>query len=319
MLFWMINRVIIRVKVLQIVYAYYLKNSNELGGGENSLKSAENELTRSLQHAYDLYHYLLLLVVLLTDAEQKRIDLLKHKFLPTEDELNPDMRMANNRLAEQIRINKTIEKFINSHGTLWNNDNSNFIKNLLNKIMLSDVYKEYLASEDNYESDRTFWRKIFKNIVINDEELQEIVSDNSIYVEDDVDVITTFVIKTIKRFDPEKGAFQELLPKFKDEEDYRYAIHLLLRTILEGSENTERINKQIQNWEIDRIAVIDLYIMQIALAELKNFPTIPISVTLNEYIDLARYYSTPKSAHFINGILDAIVNELKTEGLLFKN
>jgi N utilization substance protein B len=319
MLFWMINRVIIRVKVLQIVYAYYLKSSKEPDGAGNSLKSAENELMRSLQHAYDLYHYLLLLIVLLTDAEQKRIDLLKHKFLPTKEELDPDMRLADNRLAEQIRVNKTLEKFANSHGTLWNEGSSNFIKNLLNKITLSDVYKEYLSSEDSYEADRIFWRKIFKHIIVNDEELKEIVSDNSIYAEDDVDVIITFVMKTIRRFDPENGAFQELLPMFKDEEDYRYAIHLLLRSIMEGDENTERINRQIQNWEIDRLALIDLYIMQIAIAELKNFPTIPISVTLNEYIDLARYYSTPKSAHFINGILDAIVNELKNEGLLFKN
>jgi N utilization substance protein B len=315
----MINRVIIRVKVLQIVYAYYLKNNNVPDSAGNSLKNAENELIRSLQHAYDLYHYFLLLIVLLTDAEQKRIDLLKHKYLPTKEELNPDKRLADNRLAEQIRINKTLEKFINSHGTLWNNDNSNFVRNLLNKIISSDIYKEYLDSEDNYESDKTFWRKVFKKIISEDEELPEIVSDNSIYAEDDVDVVITFVMKTIRRFEPENGAFQELLPMFKDNEDYQYAVHLLHRAILEENESSERINRQIKNWELDRIALIDLYIMQIALAELKNFPTIPISVTLNEYIDLARYYSTPKSTHFINGILDAIVNELKSEGLLFKN
>jgi N utilization substance protein B len=319
MLFWMINRVIIRVKVLQIVYAYYLKSSNEPDNAGNSLKNAENELIRSLQHAYDLYHYLLLLIVLLTDVEQKRIDLLKHKYLPTKEELNPDKRLADNRLAEQLRVNKTLEKFIHSHGTLWNNDNSNFIRNLLNKIMLSDAYEEYLASEDNYESDKVFWRNVFRKIIMEDEELQEIVSDNSIYAEDDVAVVSTFVMKTIRCFRPGNDVHQELLPMFNDNEDYQYAIHLLHRTILEGDENTERINRQIKNWELDRIALVDLYIMHIALAELKNFPAIPISVTLNEYIDLARYYSTPKSTHFINGILDAIVNELKSEGLLFKS
>jgi N utilization substance protein B len=319
MLFLMINRVIIRAKVLQIVYAYYLKNEKEPDSAGNNLKSAENELIRSLQHAYDLYHYLLLLVVLLTDAEQKRVDLLKHKFLPTWEELNPDKRLANNRLAEQLRINKTLEKFIYSHGTLWNNDNSVFIKNLLNKIIASDAYKEYLESKDSYLSDRHFWLNVFKSTIIQDEELREILTDNSIYVEDDIDIITTFVIKTIKRFDQKKGANQELLSMFKDEEDYRYAVHLLHRAILEENDSAERINKQIKNWELDRIASIDLYIMQIALAELRNFPSIPISVTLNEYIDLARYYSTPKSAQFINGILDAIVNELKSDGLLFKN
>ncbi|MDR2086303.1 MAG: transcription antitermination factor NusB [Dysgonamonadaceae bacterium] len=315
----MINRVIIRIKVLQIVYAYYLKNGDEPDRTGNSFISAENELLRSLQHAYDLYHYLLLLIVLLTDAEQKRVDLLKHKLLPTREELNPNKRLANNRLAEQLRVNKTLQKFINSHGTLWNNENPNFIKNVLTKIISSDIYEEYLESEDTYESDKDFWRKLFKSILLDDDELREIAIDNSIYVDDDVDVVATFVVKTIKRFEPENGANQELLPMFKNDEDYRYAIHLLHRTIVEENESAERINKQIKNWELDRIASIDLYIMQIALAELRNFPTIPINVTLNEYIDLARYYSTPKSAHFINGILDAIVNELKSEGLLFKN
>jgi N utilization substance protein B len=308
----MINRIIIRIKVLQIVYAFYQKNSNDL-------KSAENELLRSLQHAYDLYHYLLALIVLLTDTEQKRLDLIKHKYLPTNEELNPSTRLADNRFAEQIRENKTLKKFINTHGTLWADSNPNFIRTLLNKVIVSEIYTGYLNSDDNYDSDREFWRKIFKNILLNDEELKDIITDNSIYVDDDLDVIGTFVLKTIKRFDFQKGAEQELLPMFKDEEDYRYAIHLLHRSILEKDENSERINRQIKNWDLDRVALIDLYIMQIALAELKNFPSIPINVTLNEYIDLARYYSTPKSAHFINGILDAIVNELKTEGILFKN
>jgi N utilization substance protein B len=308
----MINRVIIRIKVLQIVYAYYQKNSNDL-------KSAENELLRSMQHAYDLYLYLFVLVILLTDAEQKKLDLLKHKLLPASEDLNPNTRLANNRLAEQMRVNLTLEKFINTHGTLWADSNPNFIRSLLNKITASEIYDEYVKSEDCYESDREFWHKTVKNILMKEEELREIVSDNSIYTDDDVDIIGTFVLKTIKRFDPQKGKEQELLPMFKNDEDYRYAIHLLHRAILEEQENNERINRQIKNWDLERIALIDLYIMQIALAEIRNFPTIPINVTLNEYIDLARYYSTPKSAHFINGILDAIVNELKTDGLLFKN
>ena len=308
----MINRIIIRIKVLQIVYAYYQKNSSDI-------KSAENELMRSLQHAYDLYYYLLSLVVLLTDAEQKRLDVQKHKYLLTDADRSPNMRLANNRLAEQIRTNKTLVKFANAHSTMWNEDDSQFIKNLLSKITSSDIYKEYIESEDTYDSDKEFWRKIFKNMLLHDEDLSEIVNNRSIYVSDDLDVVGSFVIKTIKRFVPETGEDEDLLPMFKDDGDYQYAIHLLHRALLEKEENSERINRQIKNWELDRIALIDLYIMQIAITELKNFPSIPVNVTLNEYIDLARYYSTPKSAHFINGILDAIVNELKNENLLFKN
>jgi N utilization substance protein B len=308
----MINRIIIRIKVLQIIYAYYQKDSNDRSG-------AENELMRSLQHAYDLYHYLFILIILLTDAEQKRLDMIKYKYLPTQAELDSSRRLANNRLSAQVASNKTLQKFLQTHGTMWDHNDSNLIKNLLNAIIASDIYKEYLLSDDSYESDREFWRKTFKQLLLNDEELKEIAIDNSIYVDDDLEVVGTFVIKTIKRFDPVKSAEQELLPMFKDDEDYRYAIHLLHRTILEKEENDQLINQQIKNWEIDRIALIDLYIMLIAIAELKNFPSIPINVTLNEYIDLARYYSTPKSANFINGVLDAIVNELKQEGQLFKS
>ena len=310
--FEMINRIIIRTKILQIVYAHYQKNSNDI-------KNAENELVRSLQHAYDLYYYLLSLVVLLTDSEQKKLDIQKHKYLLTDADRSPNMRLANNRLSEQIRINKALQKFANTHNTMWNEDDSQFLRNILNKITTSDIYKEYLESEDTYNSDKEFWRKIFKYILLTDEDLNEIANNRSIYVSDDLEIIGSFVVKTIKRFTPECGEEEELLPMFKDDDDYQYAIHLLHRTILEKDENSERINKQIKNWELDRIALMDLYIMQIAITELKNFPTIPVNVTLNEYIDLARYYSTPKSAHFINGILDAIVNELKSEKILFKS
>jgi N utilization substance protein B len=308
----MINRIIIRVKVLQIVYAYYQKNSRDL-------VSAENELLFSLEKTYDLYHFLLLLIVLLTDAEQKRLDKNRNKLLATAEELNPNRRLADNRFAEQLRTNGKLIAFSMRKGTLWNDDHSLFVRNLLKKIIQSDDYKEYMKSADSYGSDREFWRRAFKHIIMEDEELCEILENKSIYWEDDLDVVGTFILKTIKQFVPETGTKQELLPMFKDDEDKDFALKLLHSALMEETENNERINRQINNWELDRIAQIDLYIMQIALSELLNFPSIPISVTLNEYIDLSRYYSSPKSPNFINGILDAIVRELKSEGKLFKN
>jgi N utilization substance protein B len=307
----MINRIIIRIKVLQIVYAYYQKNSRDL-------VSAENELLFSLEKTYDLYHYLLLLIVLLTDAEQKRLDKNRNKLLATEEELNPNRRLADNRFAEQLRTNGKLTAFSMRKGTLWNDDNSLFVRNLLKKIIQSDYYRDYLKSVNSYGADREFWRKIFKHIIMEDSELCEIMEDKSIYWEDDLDVVGTFVLKTIKQFTYETGTKQELLPMFKDEEDKEFAVKLLRYTLMEEKENNERINRQINNWELDRIAQMDLYIMQIALSELMNFPGIPVSVTLNEYIDLSRYYSTPKSPNFINGILDSIVRELRNEGKLFK-
>ena len=308
----MINRTLIRIKTLQTVYAYCQRNNADLN-------EAEKELMRSLQKSHDLYHHLLLLITVLTDLEQKKIDALKYKFLLSEEDRNPNLRIANNRFAEQLRTNETLEKFVNRNGIFWMDDAPSFVRNLHTAILQSDLYKEYIHSEDTYENDREFWRKVFKNIILEDTELPEILEGKDIYWGDDLDIIGTFVLKTIKRFHAETGTKPELLPMYREEEDQRFAIRLLHRSILEHEENAALINGQIQNWDLERIAAIDLYIMQIALAEIKNFPSIPTSVSLNEYIDLAWYYSTPKSGVFINGILDSIVTELKKEGKLLKN
>jgi len=307
----MINRIIIRIKVLQILYAYYQKDSKDI-------VLAENELLHSLQKSYDLYHYLLALIITLTDVEQKRLDKNKHKYLATEEEKNPDTRFINNRLAEQLSKNKQLLAFSNEKGSVWT-DEDVFLKKVLDQIISSDIYAEYLKSPDSYESDKEFWRKIFKQYILVSEELSELLEDKSIYWNDDLDVIGTFALKTIKRFEESTAPDEPLLPMFKDEEDRRFAISLLRQSILEGQSHNARIEKHIKNWELDRIASIDLYIMQVAITELLKFPSIPINVTLNEYIDIAKYYSTSKSGTFINGTLDAIVQELKSEKILFKN
>jgi len=308
----MINRTIIRIKVLQVVYAYYQKNSNDLA-------LAENELMFGIQKSYDLYHYLLLLIILLTDADQKRLDKLKNRLLATEAERNPNRRLADNRFAELLNRNDQLQKFAHNKGMFWDSEDFHFIRSILNKILQSDIYREYIESEDTYESDQSFWIKIFKNLILQDDELSEALEDQSVYWNDDLDIIGAFALKTIRRLTIDTPSGQALYPLFKDMEDKNFAIQLLHHTILEEKENSRRITNQISNWDIDRLALIDLYILQMALAELQNFPSIPISVTLNEYIELARYYSTPKSPVFINGILDAIVKELKNENLLFKN
>jgi len=308
----MINRIIIRIKVLQIIYAYYQK-------GNNDLKAAEKELIFSLEKAYDLFHYLLDLISILTDYEQKRLDRKKHKILATDEELNPNTRFIDNRLAEQLRTNTQLSKFINEKGRLWNEDDLHLIRTLSERITQSDIYWEYLDSDDSYETDQEFWRKALKNIILPAPELAESIEEKSIYWEDDLDIVGTFVLKSIKKFDSQSSKDESLLPMFKDDEDRQFAIRLLHRSILEEKENNERITKQIKNWDIDRIASMDLYILQIALSEILNFDSIPLNVTMNEYIDLARYYSTPKSPVFVNGILDAIIGDLKTEKILFKN
>lgn len=308
----MINRILIRIKVLQILYAYYQN-------GTNDLKVAENELLFSLQKSYDLYHYLLLLILDLTNLQNRILDNRKHKYRPTEEEKNPNMRMVNNRFAAQLSDNEALSKYISESKISWSND-QDFVKSVLDLILASEVYTEYLANpDDSYETDREFWRAVFKKVICGDEMIIDYLEDKSLYWNDDVEIVETFVLKTIKRFEESEGSKQSLLPMFKDQEDRLFAIKLFREAILHGDDYRVRISRHMKNWETERIANMDLIIMQLAIAEIVTFPSIPVSVSLNEYIDTAKYYSTPKSGTFINGILDSVVDELKKEKVLFKD
>ena len=307
----MINRVLIRLKIVQIVYAYYQN------GGKN-LDTAEKELFFSLSKAYDLYNYLLLLMVEVTKQAERKQSAAKSKLLPTAEELYPNTKFVDNRFIAQLEVNKQLLEFSETQKKTWENE-SEFVKSLCEKIMDSDIYKEYMASEtSSYEEDRELWRKIYKRIIFNNPELDQVLEDQSLYWNDDKEIVDTFVLKTIKRFDEKNGAKQELLPEFKDEEDQDFARRLFRRTILNADYYRHLISENTRNWDLDRVAFMDVIIMQIALAEILSFPNIPVSVSLNEYVEIAKLYSTPKSGSFINGTLDGIVNVLKEENKLNK-
>ena len=307
-----INRVLIRLKIVQIVYAYYQN------GGKN-LDTAEKELFFSLSKAYDLYNYLLLLMVEVTKQANKRLNAAKNKLVPTKEELFPNTKFVENRFIAQLEVNKQLLEFSNNQKKTWENE-ADFVKTLCDKILESDIYKEYMASEtSSYEEDRELWRKLYKNIIFNNIELDQVLEDQSLYWNDDKEIVDTFVLKTIKRFDEKNGAKQELLPEFKDEEDQDFARRLFRRTILNADYYRHLISENTKNWDLDRVAFMDVVIMQIALAEILSFPNIPVSVSLNEYVEIAKLYSTPKSGGFINGTLDGIVNSLKKENKLTKN
>ena len=308
----MINRVLIRLKIVQIVYAYYQN------GGKN-LDTAEKELFFSLSKAYDLYNYLLLLMVEVTKQANKRLNAAKNKLVPTKEELFPNTKFVENRFIAQLEVNKQLLEFSINQKKTWENE-ADFVKTLCDKILESDIYKEYMASEtSSYEEDRELWRKLYKNIIFNNIELDQVLEDQSLYWNDDKEIVDTFVLKTIKRFDEKNGAKQELLPEFKDEEDQDFARRLFRRTILNADYYRHLISENTKNWDLDRVAFMDVVIMQIALAEILSFPNIPVSVSLNEYVEIAKLYSTPKSGGFINGTLDGIVNSLKKENKLTKN
>lgn len=308
----MINRILIRIKVLQIVYSYYQN-------GNNDLKVAENELLFSLRKSYDLYHYFLLLLIEVTNLQKRILETRKNKYMPTAAELNPNTRLIDNRFVAQLEQNESLRKYVAEQGISWSND-EDFVKSVLDLIVSSDVYTEYLDNEnDSYETDKEFWRSAFKKLICGNEMIEDYLEDKSIYWNDDIGIVETFTLKTIKQFSEKEGAQQKLLPMFKDLEDQSFAIKLFRQSLLKGTDLRERINKHMKNWETERIANMDLIIMQVALAEILTFPSIPINVTLNEYIDAAKYYSTPKSGTFINGILDSVVGELKKEKLLLKD
>jgi transcription antitermination protein NusB len=308
----MINRVLIRLKIVQIVYAYYQN-------GNKNLDTAEKELFFSLSKAYDLYNYLLLLMIELTNFAGKRIDTAKNKLVPSQEDLAPCMKFVENKFIAQLEVNKQLAEFVTNQKKTWTND-PEFIKELFDKIVDSDIYKEYMeSSESSYTEDRELWRKIYKNFIMNNESLDQVLEDQSLYWNDDKEIVDTFVIKTIKKFEEKQGANQKLLPEFKDDEDQEFARRLFRRSILNEDYYRHLISENTKNWDLDRVAFMDVIVMQIALAEILSFPNIPVSVSLNEYVEIAKLYSTAKSGGFINGTLDGIVNQLKKDGKLTKN
>ena len=308
---FMINRVLIRLKVIQVIYAYY-KNSGK------SIKTAEDEVFFSLSKAYDLYKFLLLLIVAVTHYAADRIAFNMKKVRPTAEDLNPNLKFVNNRLARQLETNETLLKFAEQSKIDWVNY-SDFLRRLLDSIVESDIYKEYMASEtSSYAEDKELWRKLYKTFIFDNADLDALLEDISLYWNDDKAIVDTFVLKTIKRFKEENGEGQELLPEYKDDEDIEYA-HKLFRTSIQNAEEYRSLmSDNSKNWDMNRLAFMDVIIMQTALAEVLSFPQIPVNVTLNEYVEIAKYYSTPKSGPFINGLLDSIIKNLKKDNRINK-
>ena len=307
----MINRTLIRLKIVQLMYAFY-QNS-----GKN-IDTAEKELLFSLSKAYDLYNYMLLLMVSVARYAFLQVEHKEHMNKVGHIDEVVSHRFADNQFTSQLEINHQLQEFVDTKKKTWDND-MDYVKKLYNDIIQSDYYKEYMAMDKvTYADDRELWRKLYKNIVMKDERIDDILEEQSLYWNDDRDVVDTFVLKTIKRFDPANGANQELVPEYKDIEDQEFATRLFRRTIMNDEYYRSLIGKCVKNWEFNRLAYMDVIIMQIAVAELLSFPLIPISVTINEYVEIAKWYSTPKSSGYVNGIIDAVAKMLKKENIITK-
>ena len=306
----MINRELIRIKIVQLTYAYYQN-------GSKNMDSAEKELLFSLSKAYHLYHYLLLLIVAVTKEARKHFDVESAR-AEREGRTAPSDRFVYNKFALQLEENRMLCDFVETQKASWDDD-IEFVRKLYSQVVQSQVYQDYMAGDDDsYDADREVWRKLYKDLITENEDLDQLLEEKSLYWNDDKDVVDTFVMKTIRRFDPKNKKNQELLPEYKDDEDKEFARKLFRATILNADQYQRFMSEASRNWDFSRLAYMDVVIMQIAIAELMTIPGIPVNVTINEYVDLAKYYSTPKSAGYINGMLDAIARHLSATGKLLK-
>ena len=309
----MINRELIRLKVVQLVYAFYQNDGK-------TLDVAEKELKFSLSKAYELYKYLLSMLVDLKAYGERRAEssAARAERLGTKiGGLSPDRQFADNKFLVQLADNKALGEYREKKQE-WPEEPA-FVKKLYTTMIESELYQNYLTKEDfSYEADRELIRKLYKTYVCNNEDFDSLLEEHSLYWNDDKEIVDSFVMKTIKRFKEDSTAEQELLPDYAAVEDKNFAGTLFVETLKRAQEVRQLIRENSKNWEFNRLAFMDVIIMQIALSEILTFPQIPLSVTFNEYLDIAKVYSTPKSAGYINGLLDHVVKSLKKKGELVK-
>lgn len=286
---------------------------------QDNIFDAIKTLRSSFDKSYELYFWLLLLPIELTNLREQQIDLNKHKFLPSEEDLNPNLRFVENKFVEILRSNEIFIDFINKNKLSWHSENRILLNSLLKNIIDSEIYDEYMNAEVNdLNADCEFWRNIFKTIIFGNTDLEESLEEKSVFWNDDIDIVGTFVLKTIKKVESETKDF--ILAKYKDEEDARFGEELFQYVIKNKDEYKSYINEFVkkESWDSERLAFMDVILIITTLAEILNFHKIPVNVSLNEYIEIAKYYSTPKSSLFINGILGAIIAKLRADKILLK-
>jgi len=306
----MISRRLIRIKIVQVMYAYFT--------GENTtLDKSDKELTLSIKKAYDLYHYIILLVIKVADYAAERVEIASNKILPNFDDLHPNNRFIENKVIAQLSNNRQFQDYISQNKISWH-EYPEIIKNLYLKVIESSYYKDYMAiASPSYEEDKNLVINILSNELEGWDFLYQFIEEQSIYWNDDTEFVISMIIKTIDKF-KESSLNPPLMPLFKNDEDREFGKLLIRKTILKLPEYRILIEKYTKNWDVERIAIMDILIMTVALSEILEFPGIPVKVTLNEYIDIARFYSTHKSNEFVNGILDKIVADLRKENKIIK-
>ena len=308
----MINRELIRIKTIQLVYA------NTTNGGKD-MEDIIKEMEESLSLAGDLYHHMLNLICDITDYAAQRYEMVCAHLLERGVKSLPSDRFVANRFATQLQNNKRLEIFAQTNKKLRWTNHEDVVHTVYDQIVNSKEYRAYMDSEeDSYEADRDIWRVFYKKFIYQNEIIDEALEDWSIYWNDDRFVIDTFVMKTIKRFEEANGDDQPLLTSNNIDAERKFGRDLLVKTIAFRKDYEELIKTHIRNWDFSRLVTMDVVVMITALSEILNFPGISVNVSLNEYIGIARIYCAPKNANFINATLDSIVRDLKEGGKIFK-
>jgi transcription antitermination protein NusB len=296
---------------MQSLYAFH-------SSPDQSINLAEKELFFSINKSYDLYHLLLQLLVEIRNYALNRIDSNRNKMILTNEDLNPNFKFISNDVLVKLSENEALQKYLDKTKISWVNY-PELIRKIYNELVATEEYSRYMANNTRYNSeDRELIEFLLFDIIANSDDLCQILEEQSIYWNDDLEFVLSMIIKTIKRMKSPVDNSSALLPLFKDEEDMEFTKTLFRKAILNSAEHREIIKKHLRNWDLERVAFIDVLIMELALTEFIYFPSIPSKVSLNEYIDLAKYYSTEKSRTFINGILDKILKSLKDEGKIIK-
>jgi len=303
----MLNRRHIRIKVMQTIYAMQ-QNQSDL------MDSSEKFLTYSLESIRDLYLLMLSSLIEVQKVENEFLELSAIKHLATPEERNPNKKFVNNRLLQILINSESLNNNIDESGIKDFKVNDQYIKILLTEIKESDLYKNYMQkTTSTFEEDRDFMVSVFTEIIAPNEKLYEYLEDNKLTWVDDIPLVNTAIQKQLNTLKSDVAYFK--VPRiFKDEDDREYAKILFRKTMLNARELAEEFNDKTPNWDVERIAEIDIIILKMAICELQKFPSIPVKVTINEYLEIAKEYSTPKSSIFINGILDALVKGYQKDG-----
>ena len=265
----------------------------------------------SIEKSYDLYHLILLLLVDIMNYAVQRTDIARSKYFPTDEEANPNTRFLDNRIIARICNGRRFSQYLETRKISWSNEEE-LIKSLYRNMLEWDVYQDYMNNPvDSFHEDKNFISRMIVELILPNEYLQQVLEEQSIYWNDDLEFIGSMVIKTLSRW--KENAEMPFLSMFSNDDDRLYVVELFRKTVLHADEYEELIKKFSENWDYERLAMMDIIIMQMAISEAINFPSIPAKVTLNEYIEISKFYSTEKSSYFINGILDKIFALLRAD------